>query len=61
MIKVKILFGQEECYKYEVEQVSLSNFYNSVQVFNFNSLVEKESFLKGLEVGMGWERFVVVN
>ena len=61
MVDLEILFGEQECYQFEIDRVPLSDLHANVKTFKFSSISEKDAFLKGLEVGQGWERYVVLN
>lgn len=57
---VLILFGEFEVRQYENTN-KLDNLSENISKFEFDTESEKNSFLLGLNAGIGWQDFIVVE
>ena len=62
MIKIEILFGEQEVRKYEqgTEFTDYEKILN-IKAYYFNSELEKQSFIRGLEEGIGWNNYCIMD
>lgn len=58
--KVKIIFGKEQVIKlYNEEPLSNDELQNNLREYTFNSIEEKNSFLKGIDEAIGWTEYCI--
>jgi len=58
---LKVLFGEIEVNQHIWENQSLDKMQENIKIFHFKTKAEKDSFLQGLNEGIGWQNYQVIS